>query len=349
MKFSNTKNSPDPNQLLVYYILLLILPALFINLGIMPLILDEATRANVALEMIFSGNFIVPTINGEFYYNKPPLFNWILALFIKLIGSKHEFVLRLPTVLSLIFFSVTIYLTQKKEAGQKIAFFSALAFITCGRILFYDSFKALIDISFSWIIYLIFWYIFSYGRRKEFFNLFIVVYLLAGLGFLMKGLPAIVFLGISLLVYFIYSGEIKRLFSYQHLAGIVLFLIIIWVYLLVYSSYNSLDNYFNALWSESSKRTFLDNSVWDSIKHLFIFPFDFIFHFLPWTLLLFLPFLKRIRTSLFKDKFARFSLLIFISNILIYWLSPAIYPRYLFMYCWNETEDSKILRLLKPR
>ncbi|MGC9342337.1 MAG: ArnT family glycosyltransferase, partial [Bacteroidales bacterium] len=302
------------------------------NLGLMPFILDEATRANVALEMLYSGNFTVPTINGEFYYNKPPLFNWIQLLFVQITGSNNELVFRLPTVLSLVFFSLTIYITQKKEAGRNVALFSALAFLTCGRILLYDSFHGLIDISFSWVIYLMFWYIYSYGRRKEYFNLFMVVYLLATIGFMMKGLPALVFLGISLLVYFIYQGEFKKLFSLEHLAGFALLLVIIGMYLYAYSRYNTLDNYFQTLWSESSKRTFIDNSLWESIKHLFLFPLDFLYHFLPWTLFLFLFLFKGARKTILQDEFGKFSLIIFIFNILVYWLSPAIYPRYLFMF-----------------
>lgn len=320
------------DRFIFVYILFLIFPALFLNLGLMPLILDEATRANVALEMLYSGEIMVPTINGEFYYNKPPLFNWIQLMFVKLTGSTSETVFRLPVVTSLLLFAFSIYQTQKKVSNRSVALLSALSLLTCGRILFYDSFHGLIDISFSWVIYLMFWYIFSFGRRKEYFNLFMITYLLASIGFLMKGLPALVFLGISLLAYFIYTREFKRLFTWQHLAGFILLLAVAGIYMLAYSRHNSLDIYFETLWSESSKRTFMDNSWWDSVKHIFQFPLDFIFHFLPWTVFLFLFLYKKARKHLLSDEFGRFSLLMFGANILIYWLSPAIFPRYLFMF-----------------
>lgn len=323
---------PRHSRFLFFYVLLLIIPALFLNLGLMPFILDEATRANVALEMMHRGNFIVPTINGEFYYNKPPLFNWIQIFFVSITGDTDEIVFRLPTVTSLLLFAFTIYQTQKKESSRKVAFFTALAFLTCGRILFYDSFRGLIDITFSWVIYLVFWFIYYYGKRKEYLNLFMLSYLLAAVGFLMKGLPALVFLSISLLAWFIYSGKFKKLFSWQHLAGFGLLVIIIGGYLITYNRYNSPLNFFETLWTESSKRTFLDNTIWDSISHLVLFPLDFIYHFLPWTLLLLIFFWKKCRQEVSKNSFAKFSLLIFGANIIIYWLSPAIYPRYLFMF-----------------
>lgn len=320
------------SQFLLLYILLLIIPALFINLGLLPFILDEATRANVALEMIHSGNFITPTINGEFYYNKPPLFNWILIVFTKITGNYSEFTFRLPVVLSLLSFALIVYLTQRKELGKKAALLSALALISCGRILFYDSYKGLIDITFSLIVYLQFWSIFYFFKRKEFFKLFLYSYLFTALAFLMKGLPALVFQGISLLVFFIERKSFRKLISIPHISGVFTFLVFAGAYFLVYHHYHSLENYFDALWSESAKRTFIDNPVMANIKHLFTFPFEFTYHFLPWSLFILVFFFKGSLKSVLQNDLSRYFSIIFLANLLIYWVSPAIYARYLFMF-----------------
>jgi len=337
------KRKPD---LLLGYIFLLLLPAFLINLGLMPFILDEATRANVALEMIHSGNYITPTINGVFYYNKPPLFNWILVLFVKLTGSESEFVFRLPVVISLLLFSFTVYLTQRRIFGKKVAFFTALALLSCGRILFYDSYKGLIDITFSWVIYLQFWAVFYYFRKRQWWNLFFLAYIFSLLAFLMKGLPALVFLGITLLVHFISRRKFLKLFSIQHVSAFLLLLLIVALYFLAYSKYNSLENYFDALWAESAKRTFIDNPFLESIKHIVTFPFEFIYHFLPWTLLVVLLFKKGVLKFIWQNELSKYFSLVFLANILVYWVSPAIYARYLFMflplffgviiYVWSE-------------
>jgi 4-amino-4-deoxy-L-arabinose transferase-like glycosyltransferase len=354
MSFIKTDRS---SQFLLLYLIILIIPALFINLGLMPFILDEATRANVALEMLHSGNFITPTINGEFYYNKPPLFNWILIVFTKFIGNYSEFTFRLPVVLSLIFFGLSIYLTQRKELGKRVALLSALALISCGRILFYDSYKGLIDITFSWIIYLQFWSIFYFFKRKEFFKLFVYSYLFTTLAFLMKGLPALVFQAISLLAYFIERKSFKKLISMPHIAGVFTLLLIVGGYFLVYNHYNSLENYFDALWSESAKRTFIDNPILANIKHLFTFPFEFIYHFLPWSLFVLILFFKGSLKSIFRNDLSRFFSIIFLANIMVYWVSPAIYARYLFMFLplffgivffvFFNNEDILMARILK--
>ena len=317
---------------LLIYALILLIPAYFIHLGMMPFILDESTRAIVALEMIHNDNYIIPTINGEFYYNKPPLFNWILIAFVKLTGSQSEFIFRLPVVLSLFFFALTIYLTQRKELGKKVAFFSAIALLTCGRILIYDSMKGLLDINFSWLIYLMIWLIWYYSKKEKWYHLFIFVWIITTLAFLMKGLPALVFLGISLVTWFLAIKDIRRLFKLPNILGFLVFLVLVGAYFYAYHRSNNLENFFSALYSESAKRTFLENPLWKNIKHFITFPFEFIYHFLPWSIFVLSLFsaerIKIIRTN----PFTRFLSLMFLGNIIIYWLSPAIYARYLFMF-----------------
>ena len=132
------KTTPGRYRYLVWIILLLLIPALFINLGLSLLITDEATRGVVSFEMIQRGKLLVPTIHGEHYYNKPPLYNWVLLGFFNLFKQYSEFVLRLPSVISLLLFGLVIYLTTRKELGARVAFLSSLLFISCGRILFYD-------------------------------------------------------------------------------------------------------------------------------------------------------------------------------------------------------------------
>ncbi len=317
---------------LLVYTLVLLFPALFINLGLMPFNLDEGTRADVSMEMVYSGNYITPTINGEFYYNKPPLFNWLQILSSVATGNFSEFTMRLPVVVSLLLFAFTVYITQKKQIGRDAAFLAAIALVTCGRILLYDSFKGLIDITFSWVIYLQFWSVYHFFRRREYFSLFLMSYLFTTLAFMMKGLPALVFQGITLLVWFIWNKEFKKLISWAHGGGILLFAVVAGSYFLVYNRYNSLHNYFTALLTESTKRTFLENPMLNSLGHLFSFPLEFLFHFLPWTIFVVVFLKKGSGRFAWNNSMVRFMILTFASNIIVYWLSPAIYARYFFMF-----------------
>ena len=311
----------------------MLFPALLWHLGFLAINFptDEPTRAVVAMEMIVSGNYVTPTINGEFYYNKPPLYNWIIIAFYKMAGNYAEFTLRLPMVISLLLFGLTIFLFVRKHLGNKQAFIVAILFITSGRILFWDSFLGLIDIMFSWLVYGSFMLIYHFHTRKQYLALFLVSYLLTAVTFMMKGLPSLVFQGITLLAFFSYNREFKKLFNWRHFAGIGLFLLIVGSYYFVYNKYNSLDNVFTTLFSESEKRTIVNYGWVRFVTHLFTFPFEMFYHFFPWSVLWIYFFTNNFRKGLRDHPFLKFNFLVFIFNIIIYWTSPESYPRYIFM------------------
>jgi 4-amino-4-deoxy-L-arabinose transferase-like glycosyltransferase len=313
--------------------ILMLFPALLWHLGYLAINFptDEPTRAIVALEMIISDNFFTPTINGDFYYNKPPLYNWIIIAFYKIFGNYSEFTLRLPVVIGLLLFAITIYYFVSKETGKKQAFIVAMLFITSGRILFWDSFLGLIDITFSWLVYTSFMCVYFFDKSKKYLLLFITTYFLTAITFLMKGLPSLVFQAITLLTFFTYRKEFMKLFSWKHFVGIGLLILIIGSYYIVYAKHNVLDNVFTTLFSESEKRTIINYGWKRFITHLFTFPLEMFYHFFPWSILgiyfisrKFLPIVK-------SHPFLLFNFFIFIFNIIIYWTSPETYPRYIFM------------------
>ena len=103
----------NPYQKKLLIALFILIPiAYFLRLNSYQLIFEEPRRALVALEMLLADNWIFPSTNGELYYNKPPLYNWILIGFFSLLG-KTEWVVRLPSILSLFTFppkEITPYL-----------------------------------------------------------------------------------------------------------------------------------------------------------------------------------------------------------------------------------------------
>ncbi len=292
---------------------------------------DEGIRALVALEMKLSGNWVTPTMHGEYYYKKPPLFNWILLFFFELTGRIDEFTARLPTVLALLGYGATIFYFTRRHFSDRLAFLNALLLITCGRMLFWDSMLALIDTTFSWVIFTLFMVVFNEHEKERYWRLFLLTYLLTALGFLLKGLPAIVFQGITLLAYFTYRRQFRRLFLPAHFAGIFLFLLIVGGYYLLYHQYNDLENVFVTLFRESSKRTVVKFGFWETVLHFFTFPFEMTYHFMPWSLLIIYFFRRDILKLILAERFATFCVLTFLANIIIYWISPEVYPRYLLM------------------
>jgi len=310
--------------------------ALFLNLDAHHMFIhtDEPRRALVALEMMLSDNYIVPTLNGEVYYNKPPLFNWIIVLSFMLWGEESEWALRFPVVISVIGFSFSIYYFTRKHLDKRVAIFTALAFVTSGRVLFYDSFLGLIDITYAWMIYLSVMFLFFFLEQKKFILAFSLAYLFTALAYMMKGLPALVFVGTSIAVWLIIQRQVRVLFSLQHLLGIGVFLALIISYYLTFSNYHpgEITALFSTLWQESAKRTIIEYGFTSVLKQMLSFPFEMAFHFLPWSLLLFLLFRWSALVTVWYNQFLRFCLIIFLANIIIYWTSPEVYPRYLFPF-----------------
>lgn len=322
------KNHPG---ILLIAVALLLPFALLLNIGLMPLISDEPTRAIVTLEMILSGNYITPTINGEFYYNKPPLFNWILAGFVQISGKQDEFIFRLPTIISLVLSAFSIFLFSRKALGKYDAVIAALMLVTSARILFWDSFQGLIDVTYALITFGSFAALYHFSEGKKYLLMFLFTYTMAAAGYLMKGLPSVAFQGISLLAWMMHEKSFRKLFTFQHLAGIAVFLLITGTYYYAYLQTNSLQDVFSTLLDQSNRINDKDGTPLSWSSHLFVFPFEMAYEFAPWTLLLLLLFDRDVRRRTFEQKFFRYCLLIFLSNIIIYWVSADMRPRYLFM------------------
>jgi len=292
---------------------------------------DEPIRALVSLEMHYSGQFFSPTLQGFPYYNKPPLFNWLLVALYRLTGRQDEWVVRLPTIVALLLYGAAIWRLLRPQLGSRLAFIVALAFATTGRVLFYDSFLGLIDLwhaGLTWVTFVAIWYL---GQRGQWVRLFVLTYALTAVGFLLKGLPSVVFQGLALGVYCLSTGQWRRLFSWQHALGGAVLLGGLGTYFWVYSLHNSLETALATLWDQSSQRTVAGRPLPEVVQYVLLFPFDFIRHFLPWTLLVGVLVLPSARQQVWNNPFLRYNALLFLAILPVYWLSPATIPRYLFM------------------
>jgi 4-amino-4-deoxy-L-arabinose transferase-like glycosyltransferase len=326
-------NANKPLYLFTILAAALYFPAFLINLDMVQLIRDEAIRAIVAFEMIKSGDFITPTIGGEPYLMKPPLFNWILAFFFQVTGSYSETVIRMPVILSILFFGATIFLFTRREFGNRFALVNALAFITYGRIIFYESLHGLIDVTFSWLTYSFFMLSWHFFARKKYLALFLVAYGITAVSYLMKGLPSLYFTAVTLLVLFIQGKQFRMLFNWRHFLGIGLLLLVVGAYYLAYFTRNGLEpgQVFDVLTGEVTRRTVVRFGIWKTILHLFTYPFENIYHFFPWTIMVVLFFKKGSLAFIRRNKFLWYCLLVFLFNIIPYWTSPEAYARYILM------------------
>jgi 4-amino-4-deoxy-L-arabinose transferase len=122
------------------YILLLLgffLLAYILPLGVRDLVVPDETRyAEIPREMIASGEWISPQLNGLRYFEKPVLGYWVHAGSLLLFG-ENNFAVRLPSALSVGLSALLIYVLvwqmsrREDEDGGFPAILATLVFLSC--------------------------------------------------------------------------------------------------------------------------------------------------------------------------------------------------------------------------
>jgi 4-amino-4-deoxy-L-arabinose transferase-like glycosyltransferase len=89
--------------------------------GLRPLMLpDEGRYVGVAWEMLRSGDWLTPTLDGLPYFHKPPLFYWITASSLGLFGL-NEWAARLAPVLGATIGTLALHGFARRWAGERQA------------------------------------------------------------------------------------------------------------------------------------------------------------------------------------------------------------------------------------
>lgn len=302
--------------------------AFFYQLGIYPLFQEEPRRGLIALEMLHRDNFWVPTQTGDLYLRKPPLYNWVLIVAYKIFG-ENEFATRFFSVLSHLILGGIAFLFSRKYLGQKVAVLICISYLLSVDILVYFSTLGEIDLFYALVTGASLFLIFYFGEKKEFYALFISVYVLTAIGFLTKGLSSLPYTAISLLIYFIWNRDFKRLFSLSHITGIVVFGLFLFGYFFQYSQYEDLSGWWTTLYAESADKA-AGGGFRQWINHFISFPVDGLKNLIPATFVIPSLFSKTSWLQLRKNRFVWFSFLIFVSNFLVYWLSAEGRSRYIY-------------------
>lgn len=90
----------------------------FWGLGSIPLLsLNEARRALPIQEMLASGDWLLPRLNGELYITKPPLFYWLGTVLAEGLGGAGEWAVRLPSALAALALLWAVYRAATRWFG----------------------------------------------------------------------------------------------------------------------------------------------------------------------------------------------------------------------------------------
>jgi 4-amino-4-deoxy-L-arabinose transferase-like glycosyltransferase len=275
----------------------LVIAAYFCGLQVPLMGPDEPRYAQVAREMLQSGDWLTPTLGGHPWFEKPPLLYWLDIVSFNIFGV-NEFAARLGPALfglgtiAIIWVlgrSVGIGLAVNVDQPNKIGFTDWLALMaasTLGLIVF--SHAAGFDIVLTATLTGAFasFYIFdqssnlSSGRR---FSAIVLFHLLVGLAILAKGLIGIVFpFGIIGLYHLLSRRPPTRQFVISFLWGLPLMLLIAapW-HLVMFNRYG--NGFIDVYFVQNHFERFTSN------KYLHPQPFYFYFWVLPLMTLPWMP------------------------------------------------------------
>ena len=136
---------------------------IFANLGHGSLIdWDEATYAQIAKEMVESGDWLTPRWGGALYLEKPPLYVWSVATFFR-IFEVSEFWARAPSALSGVALALLTVLIGAAAYGRAVGCLGALILVLSYGFLNSARF-AMLDTMVTCAIYLA---LFGYVRLRE--------------------------------------------------------------------------------------------------------------------------------------------------------------------------------------
>lgn len=300
-------------------------------LGSIGLRAEEPRRAMVSIEMMESGDYILPKLIGWTYYNKPPLFNWVMIFFFKLFNNTSEWIVRLPSLISFFLMAFFTWKWSKKYINQEIALLASFFVITSADLLMYGSVNTgEIDLFYAFIVFVNITLIYVFLQRKQYFYLFFWSYLFTAIGFLTKGLPSLTFQGFTLLMAVIYFRKFRIIFSWQHLFGIFIFTLLTGGYIYLLYLRGEHMGFIVRQFKEASQRTGLDSNFWNTVVGVIESPAIFLKILMPWTLAIPMILIKSVRKKLLKDQYIVFSLLVLAVNFPLYWITGELRARYIY-------------------
>ncbi|HZH84467.1 MAG TPA: glycosyltransferase family 39 protein, partial [Phototrophicaceae bacterium] len=95
----------------------------------------EPRYAEIARVMFLKGQWLVPTVNGDLYTDKPIFYFWLVLLGAKLFGGVTEWTVRLPAAFGGVGFVVTTFLIGRDFFSARSGFMAAVVLATSMRVL----------------------------------------------------------------------------------------------------------------------------------------------------------------------------------------------------------------------
>ena len=180
----------------------------------------ESNYALTSKEMVLSGDWISPQIYGNYWYDKPIFYYWLLSASFSAFGF-NEFAARLPSALFGTLNVLFIYWFTGKVFSKKAALPASLIFLSSLETWYLS--KAVITDS-TLFFFMSASVAFFYLGYRENRNYYYLCYVFAGLATLTKGPIGILLPGLACFLFLIYQKNRKEILRAKLFTGLLLFL-----------------------------------------------------------------------------------------------------------------------------
>ncbi len=219
---------------------------------------DEGMHAATSKDMVLSGDWITPTLNGEKFYDKPVLYNWFVSLSFLVFGF-NEFAARLPSALLGIGCVLIVYLLARAMFGPIAGLLSGVILATSGEVMILSR-VVVHDIALAFFVTLsLFLFYAGFKREQARKRCFLLFCACAGFAVLAKGPIGILLPALIIGLFLLFKRKLGLVRELASPWGILLFLFIAapWYVLIIlrnreYGSYFFIQqNLMNFLSSEA--------------------------------------------------------------------------------------------------
>lgn len=219
----NVREAAFPVQLSHIFAFLLMFGC-FYGLGSYGLLDDmEGLYAAIARDMLQSGNYLIPHLNGVSYLEKPPMLYWLMAFSLNMFG-ENEFAARLPVATATAFLAIAIVWFLRSQNRAKAGMIAGIIMVTSptlliiGRYIYCDMLLAF----FTTMALMAFYRWYQENDRKW----LMLCHGMIALAVLTKGVIALILTGGTVFCFLLAKHDKKRmLLAFDPLAVGIFFLI----------------------------------------------------------------------------------------------------------------------------
>ena len=192
----------------------------------------EPRYGEIVRIMFAKGEWIVPTVNGDLYTDKPILFFWIALGAAKLLGGVNEWTIRFPAALGGVGFVMSTYIFGRDFFNARVGVISAVVLATAYRVI-WESRWAHIDMLFGAFFVLSVYFGARTLLRRGGPNEILLAYVFMALGTLAKGLIGLVLPGLLFTAVMLTYRDWSMFRRAKPVLGvaIILFITVPWVFL----------------------------------------------------------------------------------------------------------------------